>query len=234
MIRLVLFDIDGTLIASGGAGVRAFGEVARVTFGISGGTLRLKFAGRTDVSIIREFFAQEGIPPTPENFSRFLDDYVHWLAVYLGERSGRILPGVMEALRGLRSMDEPPVLGLLTGNIRLGAELKLRHFGLWDEFEVGAFSDDAEERSRIAAIAHERGSERVGGALRGEEVLVIGDTAHDIACARAIGAPCLAVATGGVALEELRAMEPAWAVPSLADVSVVDLCRGNGATRRGG
>jgi len=225
MIRLVLFDIDGTLISSGGAGVGAFGEVARVTFRAPEGIRRLKFAGRTDVSLIREYFVQEGIPPTPENFARFLDDYVHWLATYLVERSGRVLPGVRETLEALRSMPEPPLLGLLTGNIRLGAELKLRHFGLWDGFELGAFADDAEDRNQIAAIAQQRGSERLGRALRGDEVLVVGDTVHDIACARAIGASCLAVATGGSSLTELQAHGPAWVAPSLADITVVDLCR---------
>ncbi|MBL9127467.1 MAG: HAD family hydrolase [Verrucomicrobiales bacterium] len=224
MIRLVLFDIDGTLIASGGAGVRAFAEVARVTFGIPGGTQRLTFAGRTDFSLIREFFRLHGIPTTPENFGRFLDDYAHWLATYLVERAGRVLPGVREALRALRAMEEPPVLGLLTGNVRLGAELKLRHYGLWEEFSLGAFADDAEDRNRIAAIARDRGSEWVGRPLGGEEVLVVGDTHHDIACARAIGAPCLAVATGGTPLTELRGRDPAWAVESLAEVCWRTLC----------
>lgn len=226
MIRLILFDIDGTLISSGGAGVRAFGEVARSTFGRPEGTARLKFAGRTDLSLIREFFGHEGIPPTPENFARFLDDYVHWLEANLKELSGRILPGVRETLASLRGLKERPILGLLTGNIRLGAELKLRHFGLWDEFELGAFSDDAEDRNHIAAVARDRGSERLGRTLKGEEVLVIGDTPHDISCARAIGAPCLAVATGGTALPDLVAHAPAWAVPSLAHVSVAELCAG--------
>lgn len=226
MTRLVLFDIDGTLIVSGGAGVRAFNQVARVTFGVPSGTTRLTFAGRTDVSLIREFFGHEGIPATADNFSRFLDDYVHWLAVYLVERAGRILPGVMETLQALQGLPEPPLMGLLTGNIRLGAELKLRHFGLWEAFELGAFADDAEDRNRIAAIALDRGSEHLGRKLRGEEALVIGDTAHDIACARAIGAPCLAVATGGVPLAELRSHRPAWAVASLTEVPVTELVTG--------
>ena len=226
MIRLVLFDIDGTLIASGGAGVRAFAEVARVTFGVPGGTLRMKFAGRTDTSLIREFFDMHGIPAIPENFSRFLDDYTHWLATYLIERSGRVLPAVRESLESLRGMKESPLLGLLTGNIRLGAELKLRHFGLWEAFCLGAFADDAEDRNRIAAIARDRGSEWLGRPIRGEEVLVIGDTAHDIACARSIGAPCLAVATGGTSLAELRTHEPAWSVENLAEVCLPTLCAG--------
>ncbi len=225
MIRLVLFDIDGTLISSGGAGVKAFGQVARVTFGAPDGAAKLKFAGRTDKSLVREFLVQAGIPDTPENTARFLDDYLHWLAVYLEECTGRVLPGVVAALEAVKALSEPPVLGLLTGNIRLGAELKLRRYGLWDAFELGAFADDAEDRNAIAAVALRRGIEHLGRTLRGDEVLVIGDTPHDITCARAIGAPCLAVATGGTPLSELEAHGPAWAVGNLEAVSIPDLCR---------
>ncbi|MGE3311945.1 MAG: HAD family hydrolase [Limisphaerales bacterium] len=225
MIRLVLFDIDGTLISSGGAGVKAFGQVARVTFGAPDGTARLKFAGRTDRSLVREFLVEAGLPDTPENSARFLDDYLQWLAVYLAECAGRVLPGVLGALDGLKALPEPPVLGLLTGNIRLGAELKLRRYGLWDAFELGAFADDGEDRNAIAAAALRRGRELLGAALNGDEVLVIGDTPHDITCARSIGARCLAVATGGTSLAELAAHDPAWAVSSLEAVSVPELCR---------
>ena len=96
------------------------------------------------------------------------------------------------------------MLGLLTGNIRLGAEIKLRHFNLWDAFQTGAFADDHEERDQIAAVARQRGSRILGTELRGDEVVVIGDTPLDIRCARAIGAKALAVATGGAKLAELE------------------------------
>lgn len=224
MTRLVLWDIDGTLIASGGAGMKAFSAVAEHTFRRPGGTGRLSFAGRTDRSIVREFFAAQDIAPSEENFHRFLGDYVHWLADLLGPSSGRVLPGVGEWLLGLRELAEAPVQGLLTGNIRLGAEIKLRHYGLWDRFSLGAFGDDHEDRNVLAEIARDRAGEWLGAPPSGEEILVIGDTPLDIACARAIGARCLAVATGGADLETLLAHRPDWAVSSLAGVSPRDIC----------
>jgi phosphoglycolate phosphatase-like HAD superfamily hydrolase len=224
MTRLVLFDIDGTLIATGGAGVRAFGNVARSVFGKPAVMERLSFAGRTDPSIVREFLAIAGIEIQPDSFTRFFDDYIHWLAHHLEERPGRVLPGVREAISTLRNLPDPPLLGLLTGNIRLGAELKLRHYDLWSEFVVGAFGDDHEHRNHLAAIARARGEEWLGTRLADEEILVIGDTPHDIACARAIGAPCLAVAPGGSTLETLREHGPAWAVPDLLQIDLARIC----------
>jgi len=126
---------------------------------------------------------------------------------------------VKEFIAGLEALSQPPLLGLLTGNIRLGAEIKLRHFGLWDTFKTGGFADDHEERDHIAAIARERGSEALGNSLRDEEVVVVGDTPLDIRCGRAIRAKVLAVATGGATLEELIAHQPDWAVPDLRAVS---------------
>lgn len=225
MIRLVLFDIDGTLIASGGAGVRAFAAVARQSFNQPDGIARLNFAGRTDLSIIREFFAASGIAPTPNHFTRFLDDYVHWLAHYLEQMPGRVLPGVHDLILDLRQLPHPPALALLTGNIRLGAEIKLRHFRLWDKFLFGAFSDDGEDRNHLAAVARDRGSAWLGRPLAGEEVLVIGDTPLDIQCANAIGAQCLAVATGGTSLAALRDLQPTWAVANLEGIEAASICR---------
>ncbi len=115
-------------------------------------------------------------------------------------------------------------MGLLTGNIRLGAEIKLTFYELWEHFQTGAFGDDHEDRNRLAAIAQERGSRLLGGPLRGEEILVIGDTPHDIACGRAIGAKVLAVATGIFRLEQLRGHAPTWAVEHLQQVVVKEVC----------
>lgn len=214
MFRLVLFDIDGTLIASGGAGEKAFGRVCEHEFGVPNGAARLQFAGRTDPSIVRDFFTQHGIEPSEGNFRRFFDRYVFSLDHLLGQLNGRVLPGVPALLDALQAQPQPPVLGLLTGNIRLGAQIKLGHFRLWHHFELGGFGDDHEDRNHVARVARERGQGRLGG-LRGEDILVIGDTPRDIECGRAIDARVLAVATGGYSLEQLRRDKPCWAVETL-------------------
>jgi phosphoglycolate phosphatase-like HAD superfamily hydrolase len=224
MIRLVLFDIDGTLVRTGGAGVKAFAKVFDTEFGATDGFERLKFAGRTDVSLVREFFEVHKIPSTPENFKRFFERYVFWLDHILAHSKTDACPGVHEFIRDLKALRRPPVVGLLTGNIQLGAEIKLRHFDLWREFETGAFADDSEDRNQIAAVARERGSRILGETLRGDQVLVIGDTPLDIRCGRAIGAKVLAAATGGATIEELRKHQPDWAVSDLRQVKAADVC----------
>src|SRR5438477_7461273 len=176
MVRLVLLYIDGTLIHTGGAGVKAFAKVFATEFGAVDGFERLKFAGRTDVSLVREFFGFHGLAATPENFERFFERYVFWLDHILRDSHTRMCPGVPEFIQQLRELPDPPLLGLLTGNIRLGAEIKLRHFDLWTTFETGAFADDHEERDHIAAIARQRGTRILKQQLGDDQVVVIGDT----------------------------------------------------------
>lgn len=224
MIRLVLFDIDGTLVHTGSAGVKAFAKVFATEFQAVDGFERLKFAGRTDVSLVREFFGYHRIAATPENFQRFFDRYVYWLDHILASSPTRECPGIWEFLHQVRELPQPPLIGLLTGNIRLGAEIKLRHFDLWKVFETGAFADDAEDRNEIAAVAKTRGSRILGRELDANEVLVVGDTPLDIRCARAINARMLAVATGGATLEQLRQHQPDWAVPDLLKVRATEVC----------
>ena len=230
MTRLVLFDIDGTLIRTGGAGVRAFARTAEVIHGRPRGTDALRFHGRTDTSLVREFLRAHRIQDTPWNVRHFLDAYVFLLDAELRRGAGELCPGVWEYIRSLRALPDPPLLGLLTGNVRLGAALKLAAHGLGDEFILGAFGDDHEDRNQLAVIARDRANRRLGRRLEGKEIVVVGDTVADIECAHHIGARCLAVATGGVSLSDLLAHSPAAAVESLEEAVAGSLV-GKGESR---
>jgi phosphoglycolate phosphatase len=232
VMRVILFDIDGTLIRTGGAGVKAFARASERVFGIRGGTDHLSFHGRTDTSLIREYLEFHGLEVNAANRERFLEAYLSLLAEQLTDHAGETCPGVSRFLRACRSITPTPLIGLLTGNVRLGAELKLRAHNLWEEFSIGGFGDDDEDRNRIAAIAHRRSEQAIGASIPGEQVLVIGDTGRDVACARAIGARCLAVATGGVSEADLARSGPDWLVASLEQVHPEDLCSGDAWKRR--
>jgi len=220
VVQLVLFDIDGTLIRSGGAGVRAFERTFAEVFELPDTTRRLKFAGRTDVSLVREGLSLHGVETSEENFRRFFAHYPKFLEEMLQTCKGAVCEGIRELIRQLENTPEKPMLGLLTGNIRRGAELKLRHYQLWDHFKTGAFADDHEDRNCIAGAAQKRGSEAIGRALSGDEIVVIGDTPHDIRCGQSIGAKVLAVGTGEFGRAQLQKCQPTWAVDHVGQIEV--------------
>jgi phosphoglycolate phosphatase-like HAD superfamily hydrolase len=223
MAKLVLFDIDGTLVRTGGAGIEAFRRVFATEFGAADGFEKLKFAGRTDLGLVREFFEYHKIPMTPQNLERFFEQYVFLLDHILEQGAPRPCRGVLEFIAALRKLPTPPMIGLLTGNIRLGAEIKLRHCGLWEPFVMGAFAEENEDRNLIALAAKKRGSRLLGRELQGEEIVVIGDTPHDIRCGRYIGARVLAVGTGGASLDELKSHQPDWAVEDLTHLTAKEI-----------
>lgn len=226
MVRVVFFDIDGTLVHTGRAGVKAFQKVFSTEFGAHDGTERMNFGGRTDVSLVREFFRIHDIKPSAANFELFFDRYAFWLDHIIKESAGAPCRGVLNFINDLKTLSNPPMLGLLTGNIRLGAEIKLRHFGLWDTFVTGGFADDDEDRNKIAAAAYERSKRVLDTDLQPDEIVVVGDTPRDVECGRAIGAKVLAVATGGATLEELREHKPDWAVQDLRAMDTRAVCNG--------
>jgi phosphoglycolate phosphatase-like HAD superfamily hydrolase len=224
MVRLVLFDIDGTLVLTGGAGTRAFSETFSHVFGLKHGAERMKFAGRTDVSLVREFFQIHGVPESPENFRQFFDNYVFWLEHVVAQSTGGHCNGVTGFIKQLLALPQPPMLGLLTGNIQLGAEIKLRRFGLWDFFEMGGFANDHEDRNHIAAAALQRGRRVLDAHLQPQEVVVIGDTPFDVRCGKFIGAKTLAVATGGSKYAELKPHAADWTVEDLTQIHAREIC----------
>ena len=221
--RLVLFDIDGTLVLTGGAGKRAMDRAFEDAFGVADAFADIAMGGRTDRYLIERGLERWSLPVTAESLDRFRDRYLAHLAETIDEPgNGRkgTMPGVGALLDALAA--RPHVQSaLLTGNYAGGARLKLRHFGLWDRFAWGAFGDDHADRDALAraavAVAPARGVRLADPA----HAVVIGDTPFDIACARAAGARVVAVATGGHRLDDLRALEPDLAVETLDDLDAV-------------
>ena len=218
--HLFLFDIDGTLIASGGAGEHSLRLAVREQFGVEDSLREVEIAGRTDKLITLNIFKKYGVEPTPERMTEFLDRYLGHLVGQLPRKEGRLLPGIIELLGGLKR--RPHVaLALLTGNLVRGAELKLTHYGLWHYFEFGAFADDHTDRNQLGPVAQARALERHGVEFPPERIFVLGDTPHDIACGRVIGAKTVAIATGGCTREELARHAPDFLFEDLADVPAV-------------
>jgi phosphoglycolate phosphatase len=215
--RLLLFDIDGTLINSAGAGVQALISTLAERFGIQDDLSDIEIAGVTDSGIVVSILNKHKIPATHENITAFLDSYVHFLSLELPRRKGKLLPGVLELLEKLKSRKHL-VLALLTGNVSRGAQLKLEHYGVWHFFEFGAFADDHQDRNQLGPFARARAKEKHGREFSAAEIDVIGDTPRDIACGKALGARTIAVATGTWSRDRLAKHGPDFLIDDLSDV----------------
>lgn len=213
---ILLFDIDGTLVRTGGAGKAAMEGGLLEEFGVGEVRARVEYSGRTDRAIARDLLAAHGIDPTPANQVRLQNAYLARLPAALRQYGGKVCPGIEPLLAQLRPRSGV-VLGLLTGNVRSGAKHKLGHFGLWDFFACGGFGDEHYERDDVARCAVAEVCTHLGRDVDVGDVWVIGDTPLDVRCARAVGAKAVAVATGWHPAEELAAHEPDYLFADLSD-----------------
>ena len=218
--RLYLFDIDGTLITSGGAGEASLKEAIREFCGQEIDFSTVTIAGNTDTGIARHLLSTAGLEPSETNVMGLLDCYLGHLAERIHQHQGRLLPGIIPLLD---QMEERPdcLLALLTGNLLAGAEVKLSHYGVWHYFAFGAFADDHHERNELGPIAMKRALEFHGQPFPSQDIFVIGDTPRDIECGKAFGAKTVAVATGHYSRVELAAHHPDFLFDDLSDADAV-------------
>jgi phosphoglycolate phosphatase-like HAD superfamily hydrolase len=206
MPKLLLFDIDGTLVLTGGAGIRAMNRAGEEILGVLNLLDGIPCAGRTDWIILHDALTKTGHELDEDLFGRMRDAHIRYLAEEIehpGDGVKDVMPGVRELLPALRSRDDV-TLGLLTGNFEEAARIKLDHFDLWEYFRCGAFGDDAADRNALVPFAVDRARGCGLGSFDYSDVVVIGDTPHDVACAVAVGAQPVAVATGGFSVDQLR------------------------------
>jgi phosphoglycolate phosphatase-like HAD superfamily hydrolase len=223
-MKLVLFDIDGTLLSSEGAGMRAMRAALDDLFGTIGDPA-YRYDGKTDKQIVRDLMRGHGHDDEyiDGRMNELLERYLDGLAreVRSGERVPRTLPGIPELLDELESK-EHVTLGLLTGNIEPGAKVKLAAAGVdISRFRVNAFGSDHEHRPELPGVAQRRAFDFLGRELAGDAIYVIGDTPADIRCGESIGARAIGVATGHYSAEDLRQHDPFAVFENLADTGEV-------------
>jgi phosphoglycolate phosphatase-like HAD superfamily hydrolase len=217
--KLILWDIDGTLIVSHGAGARAMERAFEKRFGLKGDLSKIDWAGRTDTWITGEVLRHNGVPATPQNCHDYLESYLLELPGELrAGPQGQVLPGILELLEHLHGRTDV-AQGLLTGNLQRGAQLKLTHYKVWHYFEFGAFADDSPRRNDLGPHALRRAKEKHTGDFSAGNTFVIGDTPHDIECGKVFGARTIAVATGKYSVAELSAHKPTAVFADFADTA---------------
>jgi len=212
----ILWDIDGTLMSSQGAGTKAMNDAFHACFGIPNAFEDVAMSGCTDPWIFRQGYERHRIAePFPTALSRFDGEYRKALPVRLASARITLKPGLPGVLEILSKRDDLGS-GLLTGNFEHGAETKLKAAGIHQFFATGAYGSDDEDRNKLLPHALRRFRD-LGREFCAGRTVVIGDTTRDVACARAHGAKAVAVATGGHRIEELRACSPDLTLPSLAN-----------------
>ena len=219
--RLLLFDIDGTLLSSGPRARAAFASALEDVFGVSPGVETYAFEGKLDPVIVAELMREAGVAGdvVRRELPRALSLYLDRLEEVLVSERPRLKPGVEPLLDAVGAASHA-VPALLTGNVERGARIKLSAAGLWQRFRFGVFGDEAGRREELGAVALARVKEATGRAFTGAECVVVGDSRQDVACARAIGARVVAVATGKTGPEALRAAGADVVLPDFSDLDV--------------
>ncbi len=227
-MKLVLFDIDGTLLWTDGAGRRAIRQALVDEVGTAGPIENYRFDGKTDPQIVRELLALAAHPAARDEarVEAVCSRYVGLLAAELARPTQRttLMPGIAELLAALGDAETAgrALVGLLTGNLERGAALKLRSAGLEPgRFRVGAYGSDSHRRPDLPAVAARRAAALAGRAFAGEDIVIVGDTPDDVACGRPIGARAVAVATGFYDVAALRAAGATHVFATLADTAAV-------------
>lgn len=219
--HFILFDIDGTLVLTGRAGMRAMNRACAETVGHANALNGVAVAGRTDWIILHDVMANHGLSLDLARLDALRRLYITHLAEEIlrpGEGVKDVMPGIRELLGHLHARPDV-ALGLLTGNFEDGARIKLEYFDLWKYFPVGAFGGDSADRNELVPVALRRACERGIADLPPSRVLVVGDTPHDVACAHAVGAIAVAVATGGYSVDRLRETGADYVFTDLSETS---------------
>ena len=214
--RLVLFDIDQTLLYSGGAGLRALTRAFEELTGVSNGFRTVTYAGKTDPQIVREALSLHNLPSDDPAVERVIKRYLRYFPQEMAESHAELKPGVPRILDLIQSSDGLS-LGVLTGNVEPGARIKLGRFNLNPYFTIGAFGSDCEDRNRLLPVAVERLKRGTGVTVRLEDCVIVGDTPLDVRCAHVYGARCIAVATGQYSAQELEEAGADLVLPDLSD-----------------